>query len=318
MNKAFINDYRRKLLVTHILVEVILLALLVLFYLMGITVFRDIIAQLLGYRFSSWVLNNLTGLMISGTLVVLVAGWIVVEWRSVGKLANVLGQMEVIFRRDEDKLVLGKEFKEIENELNSLKFQNRRNEQLAQMEAQRKTDLITYLAHDIKTPLASVIGYLSLLDEAPDMPPDQRAKYTHITLEKAFRLEELVNEFFDITRFNLSTIPLEKENIRLGLMMEQMADEFYPMLQQGNRSVKINIDQEFTIYGDADKLARVFNNILKNAVFYSYENSVIEVSAEAQEQNTCIRFKNNGKVIPQHQLKAKLEKFFRLDNARST
>jgi Signal transduction histidine kinase len=71
------------------------------------------------------------------------------------------------------------------------------------------------LAHDIKTPLTSVIGYLSLLDEAPDMPPQQKAKYVGITLEKAYRLEQLINEFFEITRFNLQTIVLNKEKINL-------------------------------------------------------------------------------------------------------
>jgi two-component system sensor histidine kinase VanS len=74
------------------------------------------------------------------------------------------------------------------------------------MEMHRKNDLITYLAHDLKTPLASVIGYLSLLEEAPDMPAEQKAKYTGVALTKAFRLEDLINEFFEITRFNLQSI----------------------------------------------------------------------------------------------------------------
>lgn len=90
-----------------------------------------------------------------------------------------------------------------------------RHEQILKEEASRKNDLITYLAHDLKTPLTSVIGYLSLMDEAPDMPEAQKARYVHITLDKACRLEKLINEFFEITRYNLQQIILEKETIDL-------------------------------------------------------------------------------------------------------
>ena len=85
----------------------------------------------------------------------------------------------------------------------------------AQEAEQRKNDLVVYLAHDIKTPLTSVIGYLNLIEENPDMPAEQKAKYAHITLEKAYRLESLINEFFEITRYSLQTVPLKKEKIDL-------------------------------------------------------------------------------------------------------
>lgn len=84
-----------------------------------------------------------------------------------------------------------------------------REEAMARQTAE-KNDLITYLAHDLKTPLASVIGYLSLLDESPDLPAPQRRKYVRVTLDRANRLEQLVEEFFDITRFNLHAIALTR------------------------------------------------------------------------------------------------------------
>ena len=88
---------------------------------------------------------------------------------------------------------------EIAAQVAEWKSKLQRREQALQQETARKNDLITYLAHDLKTPLTSVIGYLSLLDEVPDMPQPQREKYTHIALGKAQRLEGLINEFFDIT-----------------------------------------------------------------------------------------------------------------------
>ncbi|BAE85477.1 vancomycin resistance histidine kinase VanS-I [Desulfitobacterium hafniense] len=217
------------------------------------------------------------------------------------------------------EIALSAELGFMENKLNQIKSNLEKQKKAALEAEQRKNDLVVYLAHDIKTPLTSVIGYLSLLDEAPDMPPEQKAKYVGITLEKAYRLEQLINEFFEITRFNLQTIVLNKEKINLLFMLQQLADEFYPMLTPAQgKQVSVNVPEGLTLWGDADKLARVFNNILKNALAYSYENSVIDISAQKQDKNTVITFTNQGNPIPQEKLETIFEKFFRLDTSRST
>ncbi|XCP83556.1 HAMP domain-containing sensor histidine kinase [Roseburia hominis] len=212
---------------------------------------------------------------------------------------------------------LPKEHAEIVTQLVSLKATMQRHEQLLKEEAARKNDLITYLAHDLKTPLTSVIGYLSLLEEIPEMPLEQRARYVNITLDKAKRLEKLINEFFDITRYNLQQIVLEKETLDLHYMLLQMVDEFYPILQPHGNTIDLCID-EITIYGDAQKLARVFNNILKNAVAYSYPGTAIRIWAERSVRDVQIFFQNRGRTIPEHKLESIFDKFFRLDEARAT
>lgn len=211
-----------------------------------------------------------------------------------------------------------KEFAEIAAQMVTIKSTMQRHEQVLQEEAAKKNDLIAYLAHDLKTPLTSVIGYLSLLDEASDMPAEQRIKYVNITLDKAKRLEQLINEFFEITRYNLQHIELQKESIDLCYMLVQMADEFYPILNAHNNTVELSVPDNMMIYGDADKLARVFNNILKNAVTYSYPGTVIKIWAEKTGTDIKIYFQNKGKTIPAHKLETIFEKFFRLDEARTT
>lgn len=198
-----------------------------------------------------------------------------------------------------------------------IKSTMQKHEQTLKEEAARKNDLIVYLAHDLKTPLTSVIGYLSLLQEVPEMPAEQRARYIGITLDKAQRLEQLINEFFDITRYNLQQIHLERESINLTYMLMQLTDEFYPILNAHGNTIRLQTDEELTVYGDAEKLARVFNNILKNAVAYSYPDTEITVRAEEREQEVHIFFCNKGKTISPHKLEAIFEKFFRLDEARS-
>jgi two-component system, OmpR family, sensor histidine kinase VanS len=231
---------------------------------------------------------------------------------------EVSAGMDKLVEESYDKIILSPELDFMENKLNQIKNNLEKQKKAALDAEQRKNDLVVYLAHDIKTPLTSVIGYLSLLDEAPDMPPEQKAKYVGVTLEKAYRLEQLINEFFEITRFNLQTIVLNKEKINLLFMLQQLADEFYPMLNPLEKQVFVNVPEVLTLWGDADKLARVFNNILKNAIAYSYENSVIDISAKQQDKNIVITFTNQGNPIPQAKLETIFEKFYRLDSARST
>lgn len=214
--------------------------------------------------------------------------------------------------------IFPKEYAEISAQMSEIKSTMQRHEQMLKEEASRKNDLIAYLAHDLKTPLTSVIGYLALLDEAQDMPIEQKTKYVNIALSKALRLEKLINEFFDITRYNLQQIDLEKESINLCHMLVQMTDEFYPLLNAHGNQTEVCVDEDVTVYGDSMKLARVFNNIFKNAIYYSYPDTTIKIWAESTDTDVWIYFCNKGKTIPAGKLNSIFEKFFRMDEARST
>jgi two-component system sensor histidine kinase VanS len=225
--------------------------------------------------------------------------------------------IDILIQNEDKQIELSAEMEFMEQKLNTLKRTLEKREQDAKLAEQRKNDFVMYLAHDIKTPLTSVIGYLSLLDEAPDMPVEQKAKYVHITLDKAYRLEQLIDEFFEITRYNLQTITLTKKHIDLYYMLVQMTDEFYPQLASNGKQAVIHASEDLTVSGDPDKLARVFNNILKNAAAYSEDDSVIDITAGLSGDVVSIVFKNAGS-IPKDKLAAIFEKFYRLDDARSS
>lgn len=246
----------------------------------------------------------------------LIMCWFLLSWFT-KYFDDIVKGVEQLAEESQNKISMCTELRFMEEKLNQVKDKLGRRAKEAQEAEQRKNDLVVYLAHDIKTPLTSVIGYLSLLDEAPDMPDQQKEKYVHITLDKAYRLESLINEFFEITRYNLQTVQLKKENIDLYYMLVQMADEAYPQLSASGKQIKIHADEDITVYGDADKLARVFNNILKNAIAYSEKDSRIDILAEIRGSTTVIQFKNAG-TIPQNKLDSIFEKFYRLDDARST
>lgn len=214
-------------------------------------------------------------------------------------------------------IYLSPEIQAVEDKLNSVRTTLDRRREAVREAEQKKNDLVMYLAHDIRTPLTSIIGYLNLLKESPDMPVETRANYMGITLENAIKLEKLINEFFDITRFSLQTIQLNKEEINLTYMLLQMAEEFYPILDPQNKSIVVKAEEELTVYGDGDKLARVFYNILKNAVAFSNPGTEIIIEAKEENDEIWVTFTDQGKIVPEEELESIFEKFYRLDASRS-
>lgn len=319
LHKVQFNKVYRKQLIQVLFAAIIYTALGVAVYLLTANLLRQFAGQneLLS-QIAAWIELH-RGL---GALIYIVVGYsaiLLYYWNKPFLYLNeVLNATENIFQHRNETIELSAPLKDAEIYLNQLKTSVQNNEHAAQEAEQRKNDLIAYLAHDLKTPLTSVIGYLSLLDEAPDMPMEQKAKYVHIVLDKAKRLEKLINEFFEITRYNQQEIVLEKENIDLYYMLVQMTDEFYPFLSEHGNTVKLDANEDLTVYGDSVELARVFNNILKNAISYSYPGTEITVSARAADTSVQIAFCNNGKTIASSKLDSIFEKFFRLDETRAT
>ena len=229
---------------------------------------------------------------------------------------DIDGQLDMILSGELSEVRLPKELASTEHKLHALKEAMEKRLLYEQIAEQQKNDLVMYLAHDIRTPLTSVIGYLNLLDEAKDMPDAQREKYTHITLEKAYKLEKMINEFFEIARYSLRQIQLHKEYIDLCYMLVQLTDELLPVLNKSGNTAVIQIERDdIFIYGDREKLARVFNNILKNAIAYSYPKTEIVISAIDRGENVEILFCNKGKLIPPEKLEKLFDKFYRIDEA---
>ena len=217
-----------------------------------------------------------------------------------------------------DKVELSPALKFMERRINTVKYELRREKEAAEASEKKKNDLIIYLAHDLKTPLTSVIGYLMLLNDNPQMNEEQREKYTNITLDKAVHLEMLINEFFDITRFSIHSIDLEIAPISLDLMLAQIADEFYPKLMERGQQAVFQVQEGLEIDGDAEKLARVFNNCLKNAIAYSPEGSDILIGAKRTAAGTEVYFENPGVIISEEELSHLFETFYRRDSSRSS
>lgn len=191
-------------------------------------------------------------------------------------------------------------------------------ERAATAAERRKNELVAYLAHDIKTPLTSVLGYLSLLREEPDLSEAQRREYANIAYAKAERLGGLIDEFFEITRYNLQAIPIEREHIDIALFCRQVADEFFPDADERNVTLEVNAPSGQTFFVDPDKLARALGNVVRNAVAFADADTAVQLEASAQGDQVRITVTDHGREISPAHLQSIFEKFFREDAARST
>ncbi len=252
---------------------------------------------------------------------VYVLGLVIISVIYVLRLSRLLNlASNAISEKDPEIFSVGcpEELKDFSQKLKDFKFELKENERARSLAEQQKNDLIVYLAHDLKTPLTSVIGYLNLLEEARDLPTEQRAKYIGIAIDKAYRLELLINEFFDITRLNLQTVDTQKSRVNLTILLMQIINEFFPMFEEKRLNIIQTIEPEIILFADADKIARVFDNLFRNAVNYSYDGTDIICSAIKTESQVIIKVKNKGDDIPKEKLERIFDKFYRADNSRRT
>lgn len=237
--------------------------------------------------------------------------------KTLSYLEEIINATTEIYSSKDGLINLSPELMDVENNLNNIKFNLEKNERIARESEKKKNDLIVYLAHDLKTPLTSVIGYISLLRDEGEISPALREKYLSIALDKAERLEDLINEFFEITRFNLSNLSLEKSKVNLKLMLEQVIFEFKPILKDKDLQISLSLEGDEFVRIDINKMQRVFDNLIRNAINYSFESTVIDIIAEVNDV-LIIRVLNRGDTIPKEKLDRLFEQFFRLDNSRAS
>ncbi|MCI8587384.1 MAG: HAMP domain-containing histidine kinase [Clostridia bacterium] len=267
--------------------------------------------------FYRWCVQNKTLLMGIIYLIIFISISFLVIRNSNKNMVEIIVAMDKIMKNPEQDVKLSNELIILENRLNKIRVNILTSKNKAKEEVQKRNDLLMYIAHDLKTPLTSVIGYLNLLEEENQISKNTQEKYINIALKKSLRLEELINQFFEITRYNLQEIPIIKNKIDLSILLDQLLDEFYPMLQEKNLKYIINKPKQIDFLGDGDKLARAFGNIIKNAINYSYESTDIEINVEQNEDVIKLKFRNKGDKIPDYKLDKLFEKFYRVDEART-
>lgn len=262
--------------------------------------------------------NNKTFFMMIGFLALFALFFYIALSKMITYLEDVEKEIGKLVSRSTEPIHLITELEPIETKLNNIKYTLERQEREVQESEQRKNDLVVFLAHDLKTPLTSIVAYLSMLQSHPELSEAERSKYTGISLEKAIRLGKLIEEFFEITKFNAQDIVLEKTELNLSRMLVQIADEMYGVFQEKRLECQVEAAEDVIVPADPDKLARVFDNLMRNAVAYCDRETTIHIQVSQDKDNAKIVFINEGPKIANDKLQHIFEKFFRADNSRSS
>lgn len=220
---------------------------------------------------------------------------------------------------DNDKLIsLPFELKEIEDQMNQIKKDSLNNKAAIKQSEKQRNDLLLYLAHDLKTPLTSIVGYLDLLNNQSNLSTEEIKSYIKIAYDKSIRLEELIEEFFSIAKYNLSDITLEKQFVNLSIMLAQITYEFMPLYREKNLECISQIEDNLTLSIDINQFERVFDNLIRNAINYSNKDSKIKILAKKENNYILIKLSNSINNIDKNKLKHIFEPFVRLDESRNS
>lgn len=194
------------------------------------------------------------------------------------------------------------------------------------MESERKTeknknDLITNVAHDLRTPLTSILGYLDLSlgsKEQIQVDEETKNKYISIAYQKAKRLEKLVDDLFNYTKFSSGEVLLRRRELDLVKFMEQMLEEFYPSFQDAQlECIYENFIAEAIVWADGELLARAIANLMSNAVKYGKDGKKIIIKIFEENEKVMLSITNYGEIISTEDLEHIFDKFFRVESSRS-
>ncbi len=265
-------------------------------------------------------INNMAILLIFSILI-FTAFFLLVSYDTILYLKEIIigiermknGDMTVELQVEgEDELAI------IANSINEMRLRIAGETMTKRIAEQTKDDLITNVAHDLRTPLTSIIGYLDLVKREDILTPEQKNKYIGIVYDKAKSLENLIEDLFDYTRYEKDKFKIECSEFDLNQFMIQIVDEFYPSLTEKQLvCVQDFCPQELMVCCDGELLARAIGNLINNAIKYGADGKQIEVYTKKKDNMASIQIVNYGRIIPKEDLENVFEKFFRVEGSRS-
>jgi len=209
------------------------------------------------------------------------------------------------------------EFRNVADDINMASEQLQKAVERGDFAESSKDQLVLNLAHDLRTPLTSVLGYLDIILKDEQLTPEQLKHYTTIAYTKSQRLEKLIEELFEIARMNYGMLPIKKEPLHLGELIVQLSEELYPALEANQLTARLDLSPDLVIVGDGELLARVFENVLNNAIRYGSDGQYIDVRGFVEQETVIIEVVNYGGTIPAEDIPHLFDVFFTGDRART-
>ncbi|MCJ7843132.1 HAMP domain-containing histidine kinase [Lederbergia sp. NSJ-179] len=230
--------------------------------------------------------------------------------KGIHKLANGDFTSDVVISTND-------EFKEIAEDINQAGAKLQEAVERGDFAESSKDQLVINLAHDLRTPLTSVLGYLDLILQDEHLTKAQVRHYTTIAFTKSQRLEKLIDELFEITRMNYGRLTLEKTRLDIDELLSQLKEELYPLFEKNHLIARVNFKSPLTILGDGDLLARVFENLLINAIRYGTDGQYVDIHGFVDAEDVVVQVINYGNQIPPEEIPHLFEMFYSGDQART-
>ena len=255
------------------------------------------------------------------TILLLVMYFILISHNFVVYVREIISGVERMKSGDfaEEIPVRGEdEFSEIAFSINEMQKNLSETLESQKMAEKTKDELITNVAHDLRTPLTSILGYMDLLTQGDFLTEDQRQNYIGIVSSKARQLESLVKALFDYTRYDKNKVKIKKEILDLNLFMPQLVDEFYPSFMDSQLECRTEFyEGALNIEGNGELLARAIGNLMSNAIKYGAEGKIVEVKTGIIDKKAFVAVINYGRIIPPESLDKIFDKFYRVERSRS-
>lgn len=273
-----------------------------------------------GYHIWSW---ERIGIILMGIADVIVLYWRLIRRYHQMQLRHIISELHYIANGHFDHRIsfsVNNDMQKVIDSINSLvdSTVGAINEEKAI--EQSKDELITNVSHDIRTPLTSIIGYLGLLKNGAVTSQEDMLKYINIAYDKAEQMRSLANDLFEYTTLKSTKTKLNVTPINIKGMMEQVAAGFE--LEAEKKGIAFSVKarpDDLIVNADVEKLVRVYNNLISNALKYAAEASRINLVANLiNHEQVELRVENNGEPIPKDKLKKIFDRFYRVESSRNT
>ena len=237
-------------------------------------------------------------------------------------IGKILEKVKEISAGDFDHLIEVKgndEFSVMAENLNTMQQNIKEIMERERIAEHTKNDLVSSVAHDLRTPLTSIIGYLGLIEDNQYGSEEELKKYTHTAFLKSKQMKSLVDDLFEYTKVRQPDLPLSIVKIDLGAMLEQIGASYELEGNKKGMEVEVSVpDEPVFMEADGEKLARVFNNLISNAFKYGRDGKHVYLSVkQLSSKEVVVKIENDGEPIPEAAVPQLFDRFYRAESSRS-
>ena len=268
--------------------------------------------------------NNYLGDIIYGVIGMLIFLFIysLITYRKYNNVSLLVDNVEEMSKGNLDKKIEMKsrgDINQVAQNINNI-VEQLKNITVEERKAQQtKTDLITNVSHDLRTPLTSIIGYLNLIEEGKYKDEVELMYYVDIAYDKSLNLNVLIDDLFELTKMQNRTINFNKTELNLVELVGQLVSQFEVQFRQGNMKSRIEfLDEKLMINADPIKLVRAFENLITNAMRYGKDGYYVDIKVFTEGKMAVVQIINYGDPIPIVDLPHIFDRFYRVEKSRNT